>query len=227
MGTTISFKRPDGAEARGYLSLAARHDAPGVVVIQEWWGLQDQVKGLCERFAAAGYSALAPDLYGGKVVPYHDREEAAHSMNALDFGDATTQGVQGAADYLGRNGAPVGVVGYCMGGAIAMLSAAKVHGLAAAVAYYGLPPREALAPADVAVPVQGHFATRDDWCTPGVVVEFERELREAGKPHDFFNYEADHAFANEQRFAVHDRHLAEQAWGRTLNFLARHLAKPA
>jgi len=227
MGTAISFKRPDGAEARVYLSLAARHDAPGVVVIQEWWGLQDQVKGLCDRFAAAGFTALAPDLFGGKVVPYHDRAEAAHSMNELDFGDATTQYVQGAADYLRQNGAPVGVVGYCMGGAIAMLSAAKVHGLSAAIAYYGLPPREALAPADLAVPVQGHFASRDDWCTPGIVIEFERELREAGRPHDFFHYEADHAFANEQRFAPHDRHLAELAWGRTINFLARHLAKPA
>src|ERR1700743_3242355 len=96
MGTSIAFKRPDGKEAHGYLANAAKGNAPGVVVIQEWWGLQDQVKGLCDRFAAAGFTALAPDLYGGKVVPYHDRAEAAHSMNSLDFGDATTQGVQGA-----------------------------------------------------------------------------------------------------------------------------------
>ena len=96
MGTSIAFKRPDGKEANGYLANAAKGNAPGVVVIQEWWGLQDQIKGLCDRFAVAGFDALAPDLYKGKVVPYHDTDAAGKEMNSLDFMDATTQTVRGA-----------------------------------------------------------------------------------------------------------------------------------
>ena len=100
MGTSITFKRPDGKEASGYLANAARGNAPGVVVIQEWWGLQEQIKGLCDRFAVAGFDALAPDLYNGMVVPYHDADAASKEMNSLDFIDATTQTVRGAAQYL-------------------------------------------------------------------------------------------------------------------------------
>src|ERR1700747_190086 len=89
MGTVITFKRPDGKDASGYLANAARGDAPGVVVIQEWWGLQDQIKGMCDRFARAGFDALAPDLYKGTVVPYHDMDAAAKEMNSLAFIGAT------------------------------------------------------------------------------------------------------------------------------------------
>jgi len=94
MGTGISFKRPDGKDARGYLANAARGNAPGVVVIQEWWGLSEQIKGLADRFALAGFDALAPDLYNGVVVPYHDTDAANKEMNSLDFMDATTQTVR-------------------------------------------------------------------------------------------------------------------------------------
>src|ERR1700750_483963 len=117
MGTVITFKRPDGKDAAGYLANAARGNAPGVVVIQEWWGLSDQIKGLCERFALAGFDALAPDLYKGKAVPYHDRDADGKEMSSLDFIDATTQTVRGATQYLSRNGAKVGLTGFCPGGA--------------------------------------------------------------------------------------------------------------
>ena len=110
MGTSISFKRPDGKEASGYLANADRGNAPGIVVIQEWWGLQEQIKGLCDRFALAGFDALAPDLYNGKVVPYHDTDAAGKEMNSLDFMDATTQTVRGAVQYLAKNGAKVGLI---------------------------------------------------------------------------------------------------------------------
>src|SRR5205085_10625556 len=103
MGTSITFKRPDGKDAAGYLANAARGNAPGVVVIQEWWGLQEQIKGMCDRFAAAGFDALAPDLYNGKVVPYHDTDAAGREMNSLDFMDANTQTVRGDEKYLYRN----------------------------------------------------------------------------------------------------------------------------
>src|SRR6476660_8508419 len=85
MGTHITFKRPDGKETAGYLANAARGNAPGVVVVQEWWGLSENIKGLCDRFAVAGFDALAPDLYKGVVVPYHDTEAANKQMGSLDF----------------------------------------------------------------------------------------------------------------------------------------------
>jgi carboxymethylenebutenolidase len=102
MGTSISFKRPDGNDASGYLANAERGNAPGIVVIQEWWGLQEQIKGVCDRLALAGFDALAPDLYKGKVVPYHDTDAAGKEMNSLDFMDATTQTVAAPSPLLAR-----------------------------------------------------------------------------------------------------------------------------
>jgi len=223
MGTTITFKRPDGKDATGYLANAAQGNAPGVVVIQEWWGLSEQIKGLADRFALAGFDALAPDLYNGVVVPYHDTEAANKEMTSLDFMDATTQTVRGAVQYLKRNSAKVGLTGFCMGGAVTIIGAAKVAELSAAVAFYGIPPEQAAKPADVKIPLQGHFANKDDWCTPAVVDAFEKGLKAAGKPAEFFRYDADHAFVNEQRAAVHDREAAELAWSRATAFFHKHL----
>ena len=95
MGTSITFKRPDGKDGKGYLANAARGNAPGVIVIQEWWGLPEQIKGLGDRFALARFDALAPDLYKGVVVPYHDTDAAGKEMNSLNFIDATAQTVRG------------------------------------------------------------------------------------------------------------------------------------
>jgi carboxymethylenebutenolidase len=223
MGTTITFKRPDGKDAKGYLANASRGNAPGVVVIQEWWGLSSNIKGLVDRFAIAGFDALAPDLYDGVVVPYHDSEAANKQMGSLDFMDATTQTVGGAVQYLAQNGAKIGLTGFCMGGAVTIIGAAKVPGLTAAVSFYGIPPEQAVKPADVKIPLQGHFASKDDWCTPAVVDAFEKGLEASGKKFDFFRYDADHAFVNEERMAVHDRQAAELAWGRAVDFLARNL----
>jgi carboxymethylenebutenolidase len=223
MGAEITFKRPDGGDAKGYLTNAARGDAPGVVVIQEWWGLQEQIKAIVDRFALAGFDALAPDLFKGVVVPYHDSAAAMKEMQSLDFADATSQNVRGAAQYLGRNGAKVGIAGFCMGGAITVLGAAHVPELAAAVSFYGLPPAEAVKPADMKIPLQGHFANKDDFVTPSAVDAFEAGLRAAKKDFEFFRYDAGHAFVNEARMAVHDRHAAELAWSRATGFLHRRL----
>ena len=126
MGTKISFPRCDGKPATGYLAKSAKANAPGVVVIQEWWGLQDQIRGICDRLALAGYEALAPDLYAGTVVPYHDTEAAAREMNSLNFAEATDQVVRGAVQYLGKTGVKVGITGFCMGGAVAILAACRI-----------------------------------------------------------------------------------------------------
>jgi carboxymethylenebutenolidase len=223
MGAEITFKRPDGGDVKGYLTNAARGDATGVVVIQEWWGLAEQIKAMADRFALAGFDALAPDLFNGVVVPYHDTERAAKEMSSLNFLDATEQTVRGAVQYLKRNGAKVGIAGFCMGGAVAVIGAAKIPELTAAVSFYGLPPVEAVKAADVKVPLQGHFANKDDYIAPKAVDDFEKALKAAGKDAEFFRYDANHAFVNEQRMAVHDRRAAELAWSRAIVFLKRRL----
>jgi carboxymethylenebutenolidase len=223
MGTTISFKRPDGKDASGYLAKPGRADAPGVVVIQEWWGLQDQIKGICDRFALAGYETLAPDLYAGTVVPYHDADAANREMSSLNFLDATDQVVRGAVGFLKLTGVKVGLTGFCMGGAVTILGAIRIKELSAAVCFYGLPPANVANPADIRVPLQAHFANEDDWCTPEAVNGFEAALKKAGKSAEIFRYDAKHGFMNEQRPDAHQRKAAELAWGRTLGFWGKHL----
>jgi len=222
MGTAITFKRADGKDTNGYLAKAGRDHAPGVIVIQEWWGLQDQIRGICDRLARAGYEALAPDLYGGVTVPYHDTEKANREMSSLNFLDAVDNIVRGAAQYLGKSGARVGLTGFCLGGAVTVIGAVRVPELSAACCFYGVPPAAAAKGEDIRVPFQGHFATRDDWCTPEVVGGLEASLRKSKVPWEIFNYEGDHAFMNEQRSA-HDRAAAELAWGRMLSFWKTHL----
>jgi carboxymethylenebutenolidase len=222
MGTSIDFARPDGKQASGYLAEAGRAGAPGVVVIQEWWGLQDQIKGICDRFALAGYDALAPDLYAGTVVPYHDTDAAGREMNSLNFLDATEQTVRGAVQYLKTSSAKVGLTGFCMGGAVTIIGACRIPELSAAVCFYGIPPESVAKPADIKVPLQAHFANQDDWCTPAAVDAFEAALKAACRNAEVFRYDAQHAFVNEQR-DVYDRAAAELAWDRTLKFWAAHL----
>ena len=223
MGTNITFKRPDGKDATGYLANAARGNAPGIVVIQEWWGLSENIKGLVDRFAVAGFDALAPDLYDGVVVPYHDADAAGKEMNSLNFIEATEQNVRGAVQYLKRNGAKVGLTGFCMGGAVTIIGAVKIPELTAGVAFYRIPPEQAVKPSDVKIPLQGHFANKDDWCTPAAVDAFDKAMKAAGKDFEAFRYDADHAFVNEERAAVHDRQAAELAWGRATDFFRKHL----
>jgi carboxymethylenebutenolidase len=223
MGTKITFKRPDGKDARGYLAKPARANAPGIVVIQEWWGLQEQIAGICDRYAEAGYEALAPDLYAGVVVPYHDSAAAGREMNSLNFLDATDQIVRGAVLYLKQTGVKVGLTGFCMGGAVTVLGACRIPELTACVVCYGVPPDSVARPADVKVPLQGHFANDDDWCTPAVVDAFEAGLKGANKTYELFRYDAGHAFMNEQRPEAHNRIASELAWGRTQEFWKKHL----
>lgn len=222
MGTRIPISRPDGALAEGYLASAGRANAPGVVVIQEWWGLQDQIKGICDRLALAGYHALAPDLYGGTVVPYHDSDSASREMNSLDFVRATDQIVLGAARHLAKANPKVGLTGFCLGGAVTVLGACRLPELAAAVAFYGLPLGSEGKPDELRIPLQGHFTNRDDWCTPAAVDAFESGAKKANKDVQFYRYEAEHGFVNEQS-AEYDRQLSELAWSRMLDFWQKHL----
>lgn len=223
MGAMVTFPTTTGGTARGYLAEAKDAKAPGVVVIQEWWGLQGQIKGVCDRLAEAGFTALGPDLYGGQVVPYHDPKAAGAAMSSLDFKAATDEAVRGAVRYLAARGGKVGLTGFCMGGAVTVIGAVRIPELSAAVCFYGLPPESVAAPEDVRVPLQGHFASRDDWCTPDAVDGFERRLAAAGKAFEIHRYEGDHAFMNSDRKEVHSAEAARLAWDRCLAWFGKHL----
>jgi carboxymethylenebutenolidase len=216
MGASITFARPDGGSTKAYLATAGQ-GRPGIVVIQEWWGLNDQICGVADRFARAGYNALAPDLYKGRLAATAD--EAGHLMTGLDFPDATHQDLRGAARHLEALGGKVAAMGFCMGGALTVAAAVHVPEIDAAVCFYGIPPRDFADPATIRVPFQGHFANQDDWCTPSAVDTLEAAL--TGK-HEIFRYDAAHAFFNE-RSAAYDVACAGQAWDRMARFLAAAL----
>jgi carboxymethylenebutenolidase len=220
MGTMIDFARPAGGRTKGYLAVAGQ-GRPGIVVIQEWWGLNDQICGVADRFARAGYNALAPDLYKGRVTVEPD--EANHLMTDLDFPDATNEDLRGAAQHLKPQSGKVAVMGYCLGGALTIAALAHVPEFAAGVCFYGIPAKEAADPVRIRVPLQGHFANRDDWCTPALVDDLEKNLQSAGVEHEIFRYAAAHAFANE-RSAAYDVACANQAWERMGRFLRAHIA---
>lgn len=230
MAQVIQFKRPDGAPVSGYLAEAA-NPLGAVVVIQEWWGLNDQIRGVAERFASAGFTALVPDLYRGKSTV--EAEEAHHLMTDLDFGDAASQDVRGAVSYLKglRLGSgKVGLTGYCMGGALTWLAAQASPELDAAVVWYGMPPVEAIDAAQLKLPVQAHWATQDEFFAIDQVDVLEAKLKEAGANYEGHRYLAHHAFANEDaqgpgRIAKtqYDAAWAQQAWDRAMRFFGRQL----
>jgi carboxymethylenebutenolidase len=220
MGMMIYFARPDGRATKGYLALAGR-GRPGVVVIQEWWGLNDQICGVADRFARLGYNALAPDLYRGRLTTSPD--EANHLMSGLDFPDATHQDLRGGVQYLKENSGKIAVMGFCMGGALTIAAGVHVPELAAAVCFYGIPDKNFADPAKIRVPFQGHFANKDDWCTPAAVNDLETVLKEAGVRHEIYRYDAAHAFANE-RSPAYDIACANLAWDRMEAFLKAHIA---
>src|ERR1051326_4093065 len=189
MGSMIEFARPDGGKTKGYLA-SAGNGRPGIVVIQEWWGLNDQICGVADRFARAGYNALAPDLYKGRLTTTPD--EANHLMSGLDFADATHQDLRGAAQHLKGTSGKVAVLGFCMGGALTIAAAVHIPGIAASVCFYGIPPAEFADPAKIKAPFQGHFANQDDWCTPAAVNALESAMKAAGAAPEIYRYDAAH-----------------------------------
>lgn len=234
MGRNVTFNRPDGKSLSGYLAEPKdAAGAPGLVVIQEWWGVNDQIRGVADRFAQAGYRALVPDLYRGKSTL--EAKEAEHLMGDLNFAEAAGQDVRGAVQYLkgsgGGVGAKCGVTGFCMGGALTTLSAVFVPELDAAVIWYGYPPLEYVDASKVKAPLLGHWATRDAFFAIAGVDALEAKLRAAGLTPEFHRYDAQHAFFNETQVEGHkllpqlgyDAAAAALAWQRTLEFLGRHL----
>jgi len=225
----IQFTRPDGKTVDGYLAEPANSaNAPGVVVLQEWWGLDDEVMSVADRLAKAGYRALVPDLYRGKLAL--EANEAEHLMNDLNFGDAASQDVRGAVQYLKATGSSkVAVTGFCMGGALTILAACNVPELDASIVWYGNPPLEYVNAEAISKPMLAHWALHDEFFAAAGVDQLEEKLKHAGVNYEFHRYDAKHAFANPKSDSrgmpplKYDADAAKLAWDRTLDFLKKHL----
>jgi carboxymethylenebutenolidase len=216
----------NGGEAHGYLALPAGGSGPGLVVIQEWWGLTGHIKSLADRFAAEGFVALAPDLYGGATT--HDAGEAQKLMEQLPEADATRD-LAGAVDYLldqdGTTGAAVGAVGFCMGGGFVLsLAAQQGARIAAAVPFYGVL-QSAPDFSGLTAAVQGHFGEKDDFVPVDKARELEATITEqSGAAPEFHLYPAGHAFLNDENLlGTYDAEQAGIAWERTVAFLHQKL----
>lgn len=229
MGTMVSFQRPDGQTVQGYLAEPAQaDDVPAIVVIQEWWGLNAQIRGVADRLALAGYQALVPDLYRGQSTV--EAEEAHHLMTGLNFGEAASQDIRGAVQFLKTRAPKVGITGFCMGGALTLLALCQSPEADAGVVWYGCPPLEFVDASKIRVPLMGHWAIQDEFFKMDAVDALETKLREANVDLAFHRYLAHHAFANETAVGPgripatqFDAVWAQQAWDRTLRFFGRTL----
>ena len=224
MGSIVRFPT-NGTTGSGYLSVPDSGSGPGVIVIQEWWGLVDHIKDLADRFAGTGFVSLAPDLYDGKTAASPD--DAGKLMMALRIDEAEKH-LRGAIDSLrGRpevDGDRVGTVGFCMGGQLSLYAACANANVGACVDFYGIHPNVHPDIAGLQAPVLGFFAENDDMVTPQVARALERDLKAAGKQVEISIFEgADHAFFNNTRSEVYHPSYASECWERTLAFFNRHL----
>lgn len=224
MGEMISFNGgPDHYE--GYLAVPASGPGPGIIVLQEWWGLVPHIKDLCDRFAAEGFTALAPDLYKGDSTK--DPSEAATLMQALNISETEQILRKAILVLLARaetSSDRVGVVGFCMGGQLALFAAASNPVVSACVDFYGIHPKVQPSYRDLNGPVLGIFAERDGYASPAAVKALDKELTLLQKAHEFHTYPGtDHAFFNDSRPEVYNAEASADAWKRTLAFFRENV----
>ncbi|MEO7328946.1 MAG: dienelactone hydrolase family protein [Minicystis sp.] len=223
MATHIEFTAKDGSQVSGELALPPGADkAPGLVLIQEWWGVNDHIRDLADRFAAEGFVVLAPDLYHGKSTK--DATEAGKLMNELD-GMRAFADIQAAVQALLANPrvtSKIGVTGFCMGGAYAFVAATRIPEVVAAVPFYGVPP-EGRADYAHAKPILAHFARTDQWATVEKAEAILKQVTEHGGAMTLHVYDAEHAFMNDTRPEVYNPEAAKLAWQRSVAFLHQHL----
>ncbi len=230
MGERIEFPN-DGISGHGYLAEppGGGADSPGVIVIQEWWGLVPHIERTCDRLADEGFTALAVDLYGGTTVPLAEPDAAAKEMMALELG-AAGRSLSGAVDELRRRTGRdhIGVLGFCMGGGLALvLACQRPDAVAAVVPAYGVIPWPDAQPdyAALSAAVLGHVAENDDFFTPAAADELRAKLEGLGKSVEFHLYPGvDHAFFNDDRSEVYDKDAADQLWERSVGFLREQLS---
>jgi carboxymethylenebutenolidase len=225
MGEMIEFPS-NGSTCQGYLATPAAGRGPGVVVIQEWWGLVPHIKDVCDRFANEGFVALAPDLYHGATASEPD--EAGKAMMAMQL-DQAAKDMGGAVDAVAARatGEGVGVTGFCMGGGLALvLACQRPDKVRAVVPFYGVIPWPGAQPdwSALNAAVLGHYAEKDGFAPPDTVRALEAQLKSLGKDAELIIYPGvDHAFFNDTRPEVYDAKAAQLAWERTLAFFHRHL----
>ena len=216
--------RANGRTGNGYLSLPEK-SGPGVIVIQEWWGLVDHIKNLADRFANEGFVALAPDLYHGETTRSPD--EAGKRLMALNIAEAAKD-MRGAGEYLHGldqvDPKAIGILGFCMGGQLALYAATEFPQVfSAGVDFYGIHPNAQIDPENLEVPILAHFAKRDTSVPEESARQLVESIESSGKNIEAHFYDADHAFFNDTRPEVYDEDAARLAWTRTLDFLRRNL----
>jgi carboxymethylenebutenolidase len=197
--------------------------APALVLIQEWWGLNGQIRHVAANLAREGFLVAIPDLYHGRWTT--DAGEAQKLMDGLDFGRAIEE-IGGAAAFLKshpRSNGHVGAVGFCLGGALAFASATTVSELEAIVPYYGLAPADKFDYSKIKAPVLAHFASKDEWARADLARDLMEQLHSRGQSMELHVYEAGHAFSHEARKDVYVPEAAAAAWSRTIAFLHKHL----
>jgi carboxymethylenebutenolidase len=224
MSKHIEFKA-GATTCGGELAEPTGSDRVGaVVVVQEWHGINGEMRAKVDRFAGEGFLSLAPDLYHGKVA--NNDEEAGKLMAALDFGKAVGE-IGAAVQWLKgqpRSNGKVAVVGFCLGGALTIASAANLQGIAAAVPFYGVPDLSKIDLGKITAPVLMHFAHIDDWASPDKGRQIAAELHAKGKTAELHVYEgAGHAFMRDSDKTKYHEPSAKKAWARTTAFLHEHL----
>jgi carboxymethylenebutenolidase len=221
-GKMVDFPS-NGGTTQGYLATPASGKGPGVLVIQEWWGLVPHIKRVADRFAAEGFAALAPDMYHGKTADEPDG--AGKLFMALNIAQAEKD-LRGAATYLaGQSSTPkLGAVGFCMGGQLALFAGTVNPNVGAVVDFYGIHPNVKPDYSKLSGPVLGLFAEKDGFVTPQTAREVDAAIKKAGKSSEIHIYpNVDHAFFNEDNTGAYNKAAADDAWRRTLTFFRQHL----
>ena len=221
-GSMVTFPA-NGTTTSGYLATPKSGAGPGVLVIQEWWGLVPHIKHVCDRFAAEGFVALAPDMYHGQTASEPDG--AGKLFMALNIARAEKD-LRGAVAYLLARSSTkrIGAVGFCMGGQLALFAATLNPAVGACVNFYGIHPNVKPDYSKLAGPVLGLFAEKDAFVTPQTAREVETAIKKAGKPVEIHIYPGvDHGFFNDERADVYNKPAAEDAWRRTLDLFKKHL----
>ncbi len=221
-GKMIDFQS-NGGTTQGYLATPAGGKGPGLLVIQEWWGLVGHIKKVCDRFAAEGFSALAPDMYHGQTA--NEPDGAGKLFMALNIAQAEKD-LRGAAAALAAHSstAKIGAVGFCMGGQLALFAATLNPSVGSTVNFYGIHPNVKPDYSKLSGPVLGLFAEKDGFVTPQVAKDTDAAIKKAGKQSEIHIYpNVDHAFFNDENTAAYNQGAADDAWRRTLSHFRQHL----
>src|SRR5947207_15546998 len=221
-GRMVQFPS-NGGTTSGYLSTPQSGKGPGVLLIQEWWGLVSHIKNVCDRLAAEGFSALAPDMYHGETA--NEPDGAGKLFMALNIGQAEKD-LRGAATFLAgqSSSAKIGAVGFCMGGQLALFAATLNPSVGATVNFYGIHPNVKPDYSKLSGPVLGLYAEKDGFVTPEVAKGVDTAIKAAGKKSEIHVYPGvDHAFFNDENKGAYDKTAAADAWRRTLSFFRTNL----